>query len=79
MVNLELKALPKNIKEGDVISNNTNVFKKGAMVTVIADSHESLIDTISDVNNNLDITDVEGKSLIYERVTERELTKYYKM
>ena len=66
-------------KEGDVISNNTNVFKKGAMVTVIADSHESLIDTISDVNNNLDITDVEGKSLIYERVTERELTKYYKM
>lgn len=65
-------------KEGDVISNSTNVFKKGAMVTVVADSHESLIDTINEVNNNLDITDVEGKSLIYERVTEQELAEYYK-
>lgn len=66
-------------KEDDIISNSTNVFKKGAMVTIIADSHESLIDTINEVNNSFDITDVEGKSLIYERVTEKELTEYYKM
>ncbi len=65
------------LKEGDVISNSTNVFKKGAMVTVIADSHKCLIETITEVNNSFDIINADGKSLIYERVTEKELMEYY--
>lgn len=67
------------VKEGDVICNNTNVFKKGAMITLIEDTHDGLISTITEVNKNFDIIGVDGKSLIYERVTENELTEYYKM
>ena len=67
------------LNEGDVITNSTNVFKKGAMITIIADTHESLVNTIIEVNDCFDIIGVNGQSLIYERVTEKELTEYYKM
>lgn len=65
------------VKNGDMISNDTNVFKKGAMFTIITDSQESLINAIIEVNSNFDIISDEGKSLIYERVTEREMADYY--
>lgn len=65
------------VKTGDVVSNDTNIFKKGAMFTIIADSQESLINTIIEVNENFDVISDEGKSLIYERVTENELKDYY--
>ena len=67
------------VKVDDEIKNSTNVFKKGAMVTVIADTHERLIDTITEVNNCFDIISDDDKSLIYERVTKKELMEYYKM
>lgn len=67
------------LKENDVISNTTNVFKKGAMVTIFSDSKENLISTIMDVNNYFDIIGENGMSLIYERVTKEEIKDYYQV
>lgn len=67
------------IENGDEIKNSTNVFKKGAMITIIADSQASLISTISEVNNHFDIIKDNGDSMIYEYVTEREIIDYYKI
>lgn len=66
------------LKENDVISNTTNIFKKGAMVTIFSDSKENLISTIMDVNNYFDIIGENGMSLIYERVTKEEIMDYYR-
>lgn len=80
----ELKTMPSVystsifLKENDMISNSTNVFKKGAMVTIIANTKENLISTIIEVNRCLDIIGENGVSLIYERTTEKEIIDYYR-
>lgn len=65
------------IKEGDTVKNATNVFKKGLMVTLIANSQDDLYKTVAFVNTHLDIEDTAGNSMVYERVNENELEEYY--
>lgn len=65
------------IKEGDTVKNATDVYKKGVMVTIIADSLEDLNKTVALVNARLDVLDTAGISMIYERVTKNELDEYY--
>lgn len=66
------------VKIGDVVRNSTNVFKKGAMVTIVCDSQKELIEAVESVNTIFDIVSVSKQSLIYERVTRMELNDYYR-
>lgn len=67
------------VKKGENIHNITNVFKKGAMITIITTSKEELIETIQKVNETFEILDENGNSLIYEKVTNKEINEYYKI
>jgi len=60
------------IKEGDSIHNETNVFKKIAMYTILSNDN-MLEDIIRYINSNLHIIDNKGQELIYERVDEKSL------
>ena len=60
------------IKEGDSIHNETNVFKKIAMYTILSNDN-MLEDIIKYINSNLHIIDNKGQELIYERVDEKSL------
>lgn len=73
----EIKALNIYLEKGMKIHNSTNVFKKGAMVTIVCDSKENLLNTICMVNETFDVLDVNRTSLVYERVTKLELSNYY--
>lgn len=61
------------VKEEDIIKNDTGVFKKIAMYTMISSNEKKLKCLIKHINSNLHITDKEGRSLIYERVDENVL------
>ncbi len=74
----EIKALNVYLEKGMQIHNCTDVFKKGAMVTIVCDSREELINTIKMTNDMFDILDTNRKSLIYERVNDLELSNYYR-
>lgn len=65
------------VKLGDIITNKTNVFSKALMVTLIAESEQKLISAIKLVNITFDIKDQSGNSMVYERVSDSELEKYY--
>lgn len=73
-----IKALNLYVKSGETIHNHTNVFKKGAMITVVCNSPKELIETVEKVNGIFDILSDTKKSLIYERVTKEELYNYYR-
>lgn len=66
------------VKEGDVVKNDTDVLKKGLMVTITVSDLTELYRIVSVVNENIDVLDTEGNSMIYERVSESELDAYYK-
>ena len=61
------------IKEGDSIHNETNVFKKIAMYTILSNDNK-LEDIIRYINSNLHIIDNKGQDLIYERIDEKSLS-----
>ena len=65
------------VKERDEIVNATDVFRKIAMITIVAMSQEDLLSTVDEINSNFDICDLEGRSLIYEKVSHKELVQYY--
>lgn len=62
----------------EVIHNASNVFKKGAMVTLVTDSAQKLQDAILWTNDTFDIIGEDGNSMIYEKVNKCELNEYYK-
>ena len=66
------------VRERDTITNETNVFHKVAMFTIVVDNTEKLFSVVDKVNKTFDIIDKKGKSLIYERVSQDELKDYYK-
>ena len=61
------------VKTGDVIENDTSVFKKIAMCTILSDEDESLTSLIRMVNDKISISDKSGKSLIYEKLDDNVL------
>lgn len=65
------------IKEGDCIDNNTNVFKKIAMYTILSDDSIKLKEAIKYINTNLQILNDDGEDLIYEKVDEKSLGLSY--
>ena len=70
-------AINQYVKLGDSITNKTNVFSKALMVTLVAESEQQLISAIKLVNITFDIKDQYGNSMVYERVLNSELDKYY--
>ena len=70
-------AINQYVKLGDVIINKTNVFSKALMVTLVAESEQQLISAIKLVNITFDVKDQHGDSMVYERVSDSELEKYY--
>lgn len=65
------------IQESDCIDNNTNVFKKIAMYTILSDDSMVIKDTINYINTNLQILHNDGVDLIYEKVDEKSLGLSY--
>ena len=63
--------------ENDTIENSTSVFRKIAMFTIVAKKSKSLLSTVDKVNSIFDICDKEENSLIYEKVSGKELNMYY--
>lgn len=70
-------AIQQYVSEQDEVCNSTKIFRKVTMITIITDSLEKLLDTVAIANDNFDIKDVEGNSLIYEKVKQNELLEYY--
>lgn len=70
-------ALNLYVQEGDVVNNNTNVFKKGAMITIVTDTETELKETIIWANETFDIISTGQNSMIYEKVSKEEIINYY--
>ena len=47
------------------------------MITIVTDSFDKLLDIVATVNDNFDMKDTDGKSLIYEKVKQNELLEFY--
>ena len=75
----QIKALPAviaintDIKNGDVIENETNVFKKIAMFTIASHNQEEVYRTTNAINEYFRVEDENGNDLVYERTTPEQL------
>lgn len=71
--------IAKNIyaKSGETILNETNVFKKIAMLTIVSENTKELTSIIEKVNNKVVVTDNNGNDLIYERLSSEETNKFF--
>ena len=76
--NSNIYALNLYLKEGDEIINLTDVYKKGAMITIICKNKKDLKNTIDWINENFDIIGINNESMIYEKVSISEIQEYYK-
>lgn len=76
--NKNIYALNLYVEKGEEVKNSTNVFKKGAMITIVSDSQNDLEYQINWVNTNFDIIGTNEESMIYEKLTHREIQDYYK-
>ena len=70
-------AIQQYVNEQDEVCNSTNVFRKVMMITIVTDSFDKLLDIVATVNDNFDMKDTDGKSLIYEKVKQNELLEFY--
>ena len=64
-------------EKGESIENKTRVLKKIGMCTLVAESSDSLCKSVDAVNASFKVLSQEGKDLIYERLSSRQLELYY--
>jgi len=72
----EVFAYNEYVKVGEFVNNKTTVFVKGAMITLCSHNIVSLMNAVNMINQDYDILDVEGNSLIYEKTNNLEFIKY---
>ena len=75
--NKDIYSVQLYVEEGDVINNATNVYRKIAMVTIVAETVEKMTDAVRYTNTAFGIIDADGRSLIYERMHPTECEAYF--
>lgn len=61
------------IKESDIITNDTLVYKKAAMYTLVSDNINEIYNDIEKINSQITIHDNEIGDLIYEKLNPQQL------
>ncbi|MBR5835356.1 MAG: GNAT family N-acetyltransferase [Bacteroidales bacterium] len=61
------------VRTGEAVENDTSVFRKIAMCTILSDDDESLKSFLRKVNDKIRISDRSGRTLIYEKVDDNVL------
>lgn len=69
----QVKAYNLYVREGDIILNNSKVLKKIAMITLVSDKVDELRVCVDKILNNYDILSDTEESLIYEKVSSKEI------
>ena len=77
-VNPNVYAIQLYVGEQENVKNVTNVFRKAAMFTIISNTETEMLETVAEVSEWFDVFDESGHSLVYEKVSSKELNQYYK-
>lgn len=57
------------IKKNDTIENQTNVFQKIAMFTILSEKEDDIVDVVKSINSDFRVLDSYNQDLVYERVS----------